>query len=366
MKPDSPLSQLPSIGELLKHPTVQAVVERVNQTTIAQRATGFLDEMRGHLRNRGGQHYLPSLGQLAQRLAQRLLGPAEHGVQAVNATGLVCSPRWPAPLAERAVQEMARSATDYRRPETNLAETAAAALVELTNAEAAWVASSYDAVARLTHECQTSAELAQVAGLTNPAEFRLLPVPTLAERLAAGVGLVVCDGGGLIGGPSCGIAVGGRDAVERLREHEWARLVAIDDFTLAALVATLAEYRHPEKVMHNLPLWQLLSAPQDNLRQRAERLAELIAEGENVSRAEAIACESTWCETGSSELAGPSWAIRIEADDVESLGRKLDDAAPPIVTRREQQAILVDLRSVFPRWDQHLAAVFSGGQPELA
>ena len=80
-KPDSPLSKLPSISDLMKHPRVQGVVERINQTTLAHRTSGFLDEMQTYFRQRAGNVpslsvpslSVPSLGELAERFAHYLL-----------------------------------------------------------------------------------------------------------------------------------------------------------------------------------------------------------------------------------------------------------------------------------------------------
>jgi len=83
MKPDSPLPKLPSLSELLKHPTLERIVDQVNQTTIAQRATGFLEEIRASLPQPSVQGFVPSIHQLAERLARRLLDPSEHIASAI-------------------------------------------------------------------------------------------------------------------------------------------------------------------------------------------------------------------------------------------------------------------------------------------
>ncbi|MCG8451322.1 MAG: hypothetical protein MI725_17290, partial [Pirellulales bacterium] len=139
MKPESQFPKLPSLSELLQHPTVEKVVERVNQSTIAQRATGFLAELQTSLRERADQGVVPSLNQLAERLAQRLLGQAAHALPIINATGEICSPRWQAPLADVAVQEMLRVAGEFHESTNTHQQQAGALLCSLTGAESAWV-----------------------------------------------------------------------------------------------------------------------------------------------------------------------------------------------------------------------------------
>ena len=127
MKSESPFSKLPSLSELLEHPTVQGVVQRVNQTTIAQRAAGFWEELQANWKEQGG---IPSVGELAERLAHRLLGRSHHSIPMVNATGVLCSRLWQAPLPEAAVHELLRFASDYQQPSMELMQKVASSLAK--------------------------------------------------------------------------------------------------------------------------------------------------------------------------------------------------------------------------------------------
>ena len=359
MKPESPFSKLPSLTELLNHPTVQGVVERVNQTTLAQRAAGFWDELQSGWREHGG---MPSVGELAERLAQRLLGRSHHSTPTVNATGVICSRRWQAPLAEAAVHELLRFASDYQQPGSELMDQVAASLVKLTGAEAAWVASSFEAAVSMTGPCEGATLVTSpLIGLLDPVEFGREHVDTIADRLGAGADLVVVDGSGMLGGPRCGIIVGSKRFLAQIQESELAPALAAEAMVLAALDATLQIYRTPEKVIHQIPVLQLLSTPLDNLQQRCERIAPLLAECEQVASAEVVACESVWLDAGNSQLASASWAIVLRpADDaVESLESVFERATPQVVGRVREGAYWLDLRAVFPRWDQHFVAAFN-------
>src|SRR5688572_6326640 len=103
MKLDPHLPQLPSLGELLEHPRVKGVVARINRSTLAHRATGFLEELRHSLADRAGRIEAPSVSQIAERLARRLLGEPPAGGPIINATGVVVGdPEFTPPLADRA------------------------------------------------------------------------------------------------------------------------------------------------------------------------------------------------------------------------------------------------------------------------
>ncbi len=356
MKSDSPFSKLPTLSELLQHPTVQGVVERVNQTTIAQRAAGFLEELQTSWKEQGG---MPTVGELAERLAHRLLGRADHSSPTVNATGVVCSRRWRAPLAENAMRELLRFASDYQQSNQTMMDRVAATLAKLCGSEAAWIASSYEAAVSMTAQCEGATIVSSpLIGLCNPSDFGHVHVDTISERVATGADLVVVDGSGLMGGPRCGIVVGRKSLVVKLREHDLSEALAADTMVLAALEATLQSYRTPEQAVHQIPILQLLSAPLENLQQRCERIAPLINECESVERAEATELQSVWLDAGDSQLSAASWGVVVRATDgaTDGLFNRLEKAFPQIVGRVEPGQVILDFRAIFPRWDQHLVA----------
>ena len=364
MKPEPSHPKLPSISELLKHPTVDRIVGRINRTTLAQRAAGFVDELQASLHKRGAQGVVPSLQQLAERLAQRLLEPAEQSFTAINATGAIWSERWPAlPLAEVAVHEMLRLTSEYHETSNVLFERVEQLLMKLTGAEAAWVGRSYGALAAAVGtRGEEAIALAPQAGLLDPGEFGLTAVETIQSRLTSGAQAVGCEGCGLLGGPCCGILVGRRREIAELSSQLTADSIAVDTLTLAALAATLEVYQQPDQVIHKIPAWQLLTAPLENLQQRCERLAPLIAESPLIDEARPTQCDSAWYDTGEVKYAGPTWALKLcfKESSREDVARLLKASSPHVVGREQPDAIWLDLRAVFPRWDQQVVTALVG------
>src|SRR5207247_3951897 len=99
--------------------------------------------------------------------------------------------------------------------------------------------------------------------------------PTPAESLRGGADLVTFSGDKFLGGPQAGVAVGRIDLVERLRRHALQRALRADKLTLAALEGTLALSLDPERARREIPVLRMLDEPAENVRARAERLAEL-------------------------------------------------------------------------------------------
>jgi L-seryl-tRNA(Ser) seleniumtransferase len=189
-------------------------------------------------------------------------------------------------------------------------------------------------------------------------------VPTLAERIAEGADLVIADGAALIGGPACGVIVGRRKLIDLVAGHPLAALAEVDALASAALDATLDLYREAAAgpLLLQVPVWQQLSAPLDNLKQRAERLAPLMAESADVATAESRQVDSIWHRWGERAWTAPSWVIELRptAGDGRRLRARLERQPYPVVWREADGVLWLDLRTVFPRWDQALAAAVTG------
>lgn len=159
--------------------------------------------------------------------------------------------------------------------------------------------------------------------------------PALRQSVAAGAAVVCCSGDKLLGGPQAGLLIGRRDAIEKARKHPLARALRIDKLSLAALQATLALYRDPERAGREIPVLAMLSATQGELRERAERIAV-------VPRASVI---SSTARVGGGalpllELEGPAVAVPVEWAAALRLGD------PPILGRIHDGRLLLDPRTL--------------------
>jgi L-seryl-tRNA(Ser) seleniumtransferase len=438
MKLDPHLPRLPSIGELLEHPHVKGMVARINRSTLAHRAAGFLEELRSSVNVRKGRVDIPSVTHLAERLARRLMGEPSVRGPVINATGVVVGdPALAPPLADAAVNAMMQATSEFCGGEAAIRNDVERHLVALTGAEAALAVVSFDAALALAlsaaaanrellvcgggeaisaidwrwqaarsgallRSCAASgaalcealndkpqvaaivrspeadgevalAEMAMMArqrgacvidaaplaGLLNAAAYDYESLETLKDRLEGGADLVVADGAGLLGGPACGLIVGRRRFVQAAAEHPLARLFLIHAIVAAGLYSTLVAYRDDSEpsAVFSVPVWQLLSAPRDNLKHRAERLAPLMAEIPAIDSAEAREAPSAWRGDNVTKTA-PSWSIvvRPRGGDAASIAERLHHGQPLIAGRLVNGAVRFDLRSVFPRWDQQLVA----------
>jgi L-seryl-tRNA(Ser) seleniumtransferase len=162
--------------------------------------------------------------------------------------------------------------------------------------------------------------------------------PPVRRSVAAGAALVCFSGDKLLGGPQAGLIVGRHDSVELCRRHPLARAVRIDKLSVAALAATLALYRDPEWAAREIPVLAMLSAPESELKRRAQTLATVTG-GELVT--------STARVGGGAlpllELPGPAVALDGPAD---ALARALREGDPAVLGRIQRDRLLLDPRTL--------------------
>jgi L-seryl-tRNA(Ser) seleniumtransferase len=178
--------------------------------------------------------------------------------------------------------------------------------------------------------------------------------PTVQQSVAAGVDLVCFSGDKMLGGPQSGIIVGRQALVQRLLQHPLMRALRVDKLTLAALEATLIEYR-AGRAAASVPVVRMLTTSAEIIEARAQELAaRLHAVGWRValmSGASAVGGGSApgiELDTVLVAVEHPQWS----ADTLEERLRALD---PPVIARIESDRVVLDLRTVFEEQDQPLA-----------
>jgi len=148
----NPLRGIPSVNELLEYPRLRKLVDRISPAVVVSGVRAVLEEVRSEVQTAATEMTLPSLSELAERIARRVLETQPAGLTPViNATGVLLHPELGGPpLAEEAIAAMAAVAGEFAGNRLDLAagqprrrgQAAEALLVALSAAEDALVTSS--------------------------------------------------------------------------------------------------------------------------------------------------------------------------------------------------------------------------------
>jgi L-seryl-tRNA(Ser) seleniumtransferase len=175
--------------------------------------------------------------------------------------------------------------------------------------------------------------------------------PTPRDAIGNGADLVTFSGDKLLGGPQCGLIVGRRDLIAKIRKNPMKRALRIDKIRMAALEATLRLYADPDKLVREVPTLRLLTRPQQDIEAQATRLLPALAAavGDHADAA-VIKCAS---QIGSGALpvdALPSAGIALtpRGKNRNSAAERLSNAfrklPVPVVGRVNDGAFILDLR----------------------
>jgi L-seryl-tRNA(Ser) seleniumtransferase len=190
--------------------------------------------------------------------------------------------------------------------------------------------------------------------LYNLAPHGLRDEPIVSESVRAGADLVLFSGDKLLGGPQCGIIVGKRAHLNKLRTNPLARALRVDKLTLAALQGTL-EIHRAGRAFTEIPVLRQLTLAADEIHPRAEKLLEeLRAQSQSSGAFMLVAVESASGGGALPDLTVPSWAIAISSNDADRVAQQLRLGEPAVFGRVQGGKTLIDLRTVQPQDEQAL------------
>lgn len=190
--------------------------------------------------------------------------------------------------------------------------------------------------------------------LLDTADHGLAHEPMPHERLAAGADIVTFSGDKLVGGPQAGLIVGRADLIARIRRDPLARAMRPDKVTMAGVALTLGLYR-AGRATTEIPVWRMISMPLSDLQARAAAVVGRIGPDAAV-----VDLRST---VGGGSLPGETQASAGIAVTPRTRGSAASDrllaalrrGTPIVIGRIQDDAVVLDLRTVEPERDVDLA-----------
>jgi L-seryl-tRNA(Ser) seleniumtransferase len=180
----------------------------------------------------------------------------------------------------------------------------------------------------------------------------LPPEPTVAQVIEAGADVVTFSGDKLLGGPQAGIVVGKRKFIEQIKRNPMKRALRVDKLTIAGLFEVLKLYRHPEKLIEELPTLRYLTRKLATIIELAEALCGPVTQ--RLAGFADVCVVDTKSQVGSGSLPLdllPSAAIQItprSGDDaaLRGIARAFRHLPTPVVGRITDGSLLLDLRTL--------------------
>ena len=184
---------------------------------------------------------------------------------------------------------------------------------------------------------------------------------TAESTLAAGAELIAFNGDGLFGGPESAVICGTRHRVDELANSPAADSRRAPAIIREMLCATAELFRDPARLRFTHPLYELLSAPVDNLRTRVERLAPQVAEHTRVELAEPLAIPAATTGVTGLSPSLDSWGVALayRGESAEESRERLMRQHPSVCCEIAAGLVRIDLRTVFPRQDMALVAALA-------
>lgn len=202
------------------------------------------------------------------------------------------------------------------------------------------------------------------SGILTPLDdWGLKEEPTVQDCIKAGVDVVTFSGDKLLGGPQAGIIIGKKEYIDRMKKNQLLRALRVDKLSIAALEGTLLEYLsgHPRE---NIPVLRMLTMDQQELRVKAgdlhQTLTDMLGDYRDMF---SISCIELEDMVGGGayptyKIPGAGVEIEFKGISLEQISRELRVHNPALLTRRQDNKMLISVRTILSGQDKLIAEMF--------
>ncbi|WP_026475727.1 L-seryl-tRNA(Sec) selenium transferase [Alkaliphilus transvaalensis] len=187
--------------------------------------------------------------------------------------------------------------------------------------------------------------------LINLQKYGLSYEPTVQDSVEAGVDIITFSGDKLLGGPQAGIIIGKKYWIDKMKQNPLTRAFRVDKLTMAALEATLKFYLNEDEAIKKLPTLRMITEGIEPIRQKAvELMNDLLKEKLDLS----IEMMDDFSQVGGGSLPLeklPTKVLQLTSRKltVNQLEEKLRMQPTPIITRIQDDKLIIDLRTIKER-----------------
>lgn len=198
--------------------------------------------------------------------------------------------------------------------------------------------------------------------LINLLKYDLPKEPTVQESMKIGADVACFSGDKLIGGPQCGIIVGKKALIDRIKKNPLTRALRCDKMTNEALEATLKLFFHKEDILlKNHGVMKLLLKKPTDIKRHANKCARVLKK--DFSEQLDITVQKDVSQIGGGSLSTeelPTYvvAVKPKTGSLTDLARSLRMCDIPVYGRVSEDAILLDFRTVLNGEEKFIVQAF--------
>ncbi|MGL5351386.1 MAG: L-seryl-tRNA(Sec) selenium transferase [Cetobacterium sp.] len=180
--------------------------------------------------------------------------------------------------------------------------------------------------------------------LVDFSKYGIKKEPTIFDSIESGMDLITFSGDKLLGGPQCGVIIGKKSLINRLKKNQFLRAFRVCKMTITALEFVFKQYCDEKVAVEKNPTLNRILEPLENVLDRANILKNLL---ETLNIDSDIIKTSAIIGGGSMPDASiESYGVLIKSLDSMQLNRFFLKASTPIVGRIQNNYFIIDLKTI--------------------
>lgn len=179
--------------------------------------------------------------------------------------------------------------------------------------------------------------------LVDFSKYGLSKEPTIQESINSEIDIVTVSGDKLLGGPQCGIILGKKPLIERLKKNQYLRAFRVNKITISILENIFQYYKDEREAVKEIPVLNMITEDKEKVLERAEKLSCILIK-RNIKN-NIIETEAKIGGGSMPEETVESYAVCFNGDAV-LLEKKFRVNDIPIIGRIKNNHFIIDAKAL--------------------
>ncbi len=179
--------------------------------------------------------------------------------------------------------------------------------------------------------------------LVDFSKYGLSKEPTIQESINSEIDIVTVSGDKLLGGPQCGIILGKKPLIERLKKNQYLRAFRVNKITISILENIFQYYKDEREAVKEIPVLNMITEDKEKVLERAEKLSCILIK-RNIKN-NIIETEAKIGGGSMPEETVESYAVCFNGDAV-LLEKKFRANDIPIIGRIKNNHFIIDAKAL--------------------